>query len=84
MIKKYCRVIEEVEAVQATETNLNELRNLAGDVKKIEKNAERPTSYYTIPGMNFVLWVGCWLIKHPSGRLEFKSNQLFHREYEPK
>lgn len=47
MIKKYCRVLEEVEAVQATETNLSELRSLAGDVKKIEKNAERPTSYST-------------------------------------
>ena len=86
MIKKYCRVLEEVEveAVQATETNLSELRSLSGDVKKIEKNAERPTSYYTISGVNIVLWVGSWLIKHPSGRLEVKSSQLFHREYEPK
>ena len=84
MIKKYCRVLEEVEAVQATERNLSELRSLAGDVKKIEKNSERPTSYYTIPGVNIVLWVGSWLIKHPSGRLEVKSSQLFHREYEPK
>lgn len=84
MIKKYCRVLEEVEAVQATETNLSELRSLAGDVKKIEKNAERPTIYYAIPGINIVLWVGSWLIKHPSGRLEVKSSQLFHREYEPK
>lgn len=84
MIKKYCRVLEEVEAVQATETNLSELRSLAGDVKKIEKNEERPISYYTIPGINIVLWVGSWLIKHPSGRLEVKSSQLFHREYEPK
>ena len=84
MIKKYCRVLEEVEAVQATETNLSELRSLAVDVKKIEKHAERPTSYQTIPGINIVLWVGSWLIKHPSGRLEVKSSQLFHREYEPK
>ena len=84
MIKKYCRVLEEVEAVQATETNLSELRSLAGGVKKIEKNKERPTSYYTIPGINIVVWVGSWLIKHPSGRLEVKSSQLFHREYEPK
>ena len=82
MIKRYCRVLEEVEAVQATETNLNELRSLAGE--KIEKNAQRPTSYYTIPGINVVLWVGSWLIKHPCGRLEVKSSQLFHREYEPK
>ena len=84
MIKKYCRVLEEVEAVQATETNLSELRSLAVNVKKIEKNAELPTSYYTIPGINIVLWVGSWLIKHPSGRLEVKSSQLFHRDYEPK
>lgn len=84
MIHRYCRILEEVEAVQATEDNLNELREMAGDVKKIAKNAERKTSYYTVPGVNVVLWVGSWLIKHPSGRLEVKSSQLFHREYEPK
>ena len=37
MEKKYCRILEEVEAVQATENNLSELRNFAGDVKKVEK-----------------------------------------------
>lgn len=84
MIKKYCRVLEEVEAVQATESNLSELRSFAGDVKKVGKGNGRMTSYYTIPGVNVVLWVGSWLIKHPSGRLEVKSSQLFHREYEPK
>lgn len=84
MAKKYCRILEEVEAVQATENNLSELRNFAGDVNKVEKGNGRMTSYYTIPGVNVVLWIGRWLIKHPSGRLEVKSSQLFHREYEPK
>lgn len=84
MAKKYCRILEEVEAVQATEHNLKELRDFAGDVKKVERDSPSLTSYYTVPGINIVLWVGSWLIKHPSGRLEVKSSQLFHREYEPK
>lgn len=84
MIKKYCRVLEEVEAVQATESNLEELRKFAGDVRKVERGEIRPVSYYTVPGVNIVLWVGSWLIKHPSGRLEIKSSQMFHREYESK
>ena len=80
----YVRILEEVEAVQATETNIEELRKLGGlGVKKVipDRNS---ASYYTIPGVNIVLWVGSWLIKHPSGMLEIKSSQLFHREYEPK
>ena len=80
---KYVRIIEEVEAIQATESNLEELRILGGAVKKIQPIPDSP-SYYTVPGVNIVLWVGSWLIKHPSGRLEVKSSQLFHREYEPK
>ena len=80
----YVRILEEVEAVQATETNLEELKKLGGaGVKKVQTAWDK-SIYYTIPGINIVLWVGSWLIKHPSGRLEVKSSQLFHREYEPK
>lgn len=79
----YVRILEEVEAVQASETNIEELRRLGGAVKKVKPNENQP-GYYTVPGVNIVLWVGSWLIKHPSGRLEVKSSQLFHREYEPK
>ena len=79
----YVRILEEVEAVQATETNMEDLRRLVGAVKKVKPNENQP-GYYTVPGVNIVLWVGSWLIKHPSGRLEVKSSQLFHREYEPK
>lgn len=81
---KYVRILEEVEAVQATETNIKELRGLGGvGVNKVQTAWDK-SSYYIIPGINIVLWVGSWLIKHPSGRLEVKSSQLFHREYEPK
>ena len=79
----YVRILEEVEAVQATESKIKELRKLGGAVKKVNPNLKQP-GYYTVPGVNIVLWVGSWLIKHPSGRLEVKSSQLFHREYEPK
>ena len=77
----YVRILEEVEAVQATETNIEELRKLGGlGVKKVIPD-RHSASYYTIPGINIVLWVGSWLIKHPSGMLEVKSSQLFHRDY---
>ena len=36
MPKKYVRILEEVEAIQAKENNLEELRQFAGDVKKVE------------------------------------------------
>ena len=80
----YVRLLEEIEAVQATETNIEELKKLGGEGIKKTKTAWDNSSYYIIPGINIVLWVGSWLIKHPSGRLEVKSSQLFHREYEPK
>ena len=80
----YVRILEEVEAVQATESNIEELKKLGGaGIRKIQAAWDK-SSYYTIPGVNIVLWVGSWLIKHPSGMLEVKSSQLFHREYEPK
>lgn len=84
MAKKYVRILQEVEAIQATEDNLKELREMAGDVRKVKGREPDAPSYYTIPGINVVLWVGSWLIKYPNGRLEIKSSQLFHREYEPK
>lgn len=80
----YVRILEEVEAVQATETNIEELKKLGGEGIKRVRASYDTSSYYTVPGVNIVLWVGSWLIKHPSGRLEVKSSQLFHREYEPK
>lgn len=84
MARKYVRILEEVEAIQARENNLKELREFAGDVTKVEAGAELHSCYYTVPGINIVLWEGSWLIKHPNGRLEVKSSQLFHREFEPK
>lgn len=84
MAQRYCKILEEVEAIQATEDNLLELRDFAGDVIKVEKGDGRPTGYYMVPGHVVVLWVGSWLIKHNNGRLEIKSSQSFHREYEPK
>lgn len=80
----YVRILQEVEAVQATENNIEELKKLGGEGIKKVQTAWDNSSYYIIPGINIVLWVGSWLIKHPSGRLEVKSSQLFHREYEPK
>lgn len=84
MAKKYVRILHEVEAMQATEENLQVLRDFAGDVRRIGCSSEALPCYYTIPGVDVVLWAGDWLIKHPNGRLEVKSNQLFHQEYEPK
>ena len=84
MTQRYCKILEEVEAIQATEDNLLELRDFAGDVTKVEKGDGRPTGYYMVPDLVVVLWVGSWLVKHNNGRLEIKSSQSFHREYEPK
>lgn len=86
MAKKYVRILHEVEAVQATWGNLKELRAFAGDVKRTttEVCQNVPTCYYTIPGVDVVLWAGDYLIKHPNGRLEVKKRQLFNQEYEPK
>lgn len=84
MAKKYVRILHEVEAVQAKEYNLDELRAFAGDVKRIGCASEDLPCYYTIPGVDVVLWIGDYLIKHPNGRLEVKRNQLFNQEYEPK
>lgn len=85
MARKYVRILEEVEAIQAQEDNLEQLREFAGDVKKFTGDRfENKTAFYTVPGINTLLWCGSWLIKHPNGRLEVRSSQLFHREYEPK
>lgn len=84
MIRKYVRILEEVEAIQAKEDNLEELRAFAGEVKKVDGQKEYYNCYYIIPGLSVVLWQGSWLIKHPNGRLEIRSSQLFHNEYEPK
>lgn len=81
MIKKYCRVLEEVYAIQAGFDNANELQELIGkNVKRYGKDI----IYYEIDGINRVLWKGEWLIKHRDGRLEMKSDSLFKIEYEPK
>lgn len=86
MAKKYVRILHEVEAVQAKTDNLNELRAFAGDVQIIARKFSeyRTTYYYNIPGVDVVLWAGDYLLKHPNGRLEVKSSQLFNQEYEPK
>lgn len=84
MSKKYVRILQEVEALQAKENNLEKLREFAGDVRRVGCASEALPCYYMIPGVDVVLWVGDWLIKHPNGRLEVKTNQLFNQEYEPK
>lgn len=85
MAKKYCKILEEVEAVQAKGDNLEELRAIGGDVKAVMTvNEESKVYYYTVPACIEVLWIGGWLIKHKNGRLEIKSNRLFNQEYEPK
>lgn len=86
MPKKYVRILHEVEAIQAKTDNLNELRTFAGDAQIIAKKFSeyRKTCYYNIPGVDVVLWSGDYLIKHPNGKLEVKSSQLFNQEYEPK
>lgn len=81
-MKKYCRILEEVEAIQATDSNLEELRDFAGDVKKVI--IDKRTCCYTIPGVYAALWPGEWLIKHHSGRLEINDNDEFSRDYELK
>lgn len=84
MAKRYVRILHEVEAIQAKEDNLEELRSFAGDVRRVQGKDPSYLCYYIIPGLNIVLWSGSWLIKHPNGRLEIKSSQLFNQEYEPK
>lgn len=79
----YVRILEEVEAVRATETNIEELRKLSSDVQRITPTIGKP-SYYIARGLNEVVWVGDWLIRHKAGRLEVKSNNIFLMEYEPK
>lgn len=82
---KYCRILEEVEAVQAKDYNLDELKNFSRkDVKGICRTSEELPVYYIIPGIDSVLWIGDWLIRHENGRLEIKKNNIFHQEYEPK
>lgn len=79
----YVRILEEVEAVRATEDNLEEIKKLAGGVKKFKSFSNMP-GYYMIHGVVETLCIGDWLIKHKSGRLEVKSNKIFLMEYEPK
>lgn len=80
----YVRILEEVEAVRATEDNIEELRKLSTKVLKI-KPTHGKQSYYIVNGLqNRVVWVGDWLIRHESGRLEVKSNKIFLMEYESK
>ena len=77
----YVRILEEVEAVRAAEDNLEEIQNLVG--KPVWQWPEKP-HYYLIYGVMDILNIGDWIIKHKSGRLEFKSNKMFLMEYEPK
>ena len=80
---KYVKTLEEVEAVQAKENNIEELRKIAPGIQQFKKKGTSAT-FYTIPGFIPCIWAGSWLIKHESGRLEVKGSQLFFREYEPK
>lgn len=79
----YVRIIEEVEAVRATESNIEELRKLSSNIQKITP-IHGKNIYYIVYGVCGVLWEGDWLIRHKSGRLEVKSNSNFLMEYEPK
>lgn len=78
----YVRKLEEVQAVRAKENNINEIEKIAGKVQKITPTHGKE-SYYIV-GLPQVLWVGDWLIKHSSGRLEILSNAKFLQEYEIK
>lgn len=81
----YVRILEEVEAVRATEDNLEEIKKLAGkEVVNRKPYPNLPGCYYIIHGVEKALCVGQWLIKHKSGRLEVKSNNIFLMEYEQK
>ena len=75
----YVRILEEVEAVRATEDNLEEIKKLAGKAEK-RKSFPNIPGYYMIHGVVEALCVGDWLIKHKSGRLEVKSNKMFLME----
>lgn len=79
----YVRILEEVEAVRATESNIEELRKLSSNIQKITP-IHGKNIYYIVYGVCGVLWEGDWLIRHKSGRLEVKSNSNFLLEYEPK
>lgn len=81
MAKKYVRILQEVEAIQAKKSNLEELRAFAGDVKIIDFCACKKC--YDVPGVANYLFIGDWLIKH-NGQMEVMSNQEFKKEYEPK
>lgn len=83
MMGKYVRILNEVEAVRATETNIEELKKLANGVRKVSPEYNS-LSYYSIVGLPHVLLVGHWLLKHTSGKLEIKSDWEFKKEYEPK
>lgn len=80
----YCRILEEVEAIQAKEDNLNEVIGLAGEAIKVSSGPLLDRNYYQILGFDLILKVDDWLIKHRDGRLEVMSNESFKRNYEPK
>ena len=79
----YVRILEEVEAIRATEDNLEEIKKLAGGAEKIKSFSNMP-GYYMIHGVGEILCIRDWLIKHKSGRIEVLSNKRFLMEYEPK
>lgn len=82
---KYCRRLLEVEAIQATKDNLEELRKFSkADVRRVELTYGKVFCYYQIPGLFRVIYKGQWLIKRPDGYLEVMTNSEFKREYEPK
>lgn len=79
---KYCRILEEVEAVEAREDNAEELQALVGDC--IAWKVVPMQGFYIVPRTGDIVEWGNFLIKHPSGRLEVMLHEVFHEMYEPK
>lgn len=77
---KYVRILEEVTAVEAKSDNLEEIKSLAGEAKRVH---DQCGTYYDVGILN-VVWKGDWLIKHQDGRLEVMEDTEFRKMYEPK
>lgn len=78
--RKYVRKIEEVQAVRADIDNLDELREIAPEIRR----HNRYSVFYDIADMPEVLWSGDWLVKHEDGSLEIISDRNFKNYYERK
>lgn len=80
---KYVRKLEEVEAVRATETNWEELKEFAGvRVNYYHHTLGKP--FYYVEGHGRMLVVGYYMVKHEDGRVQIMTEEEFDDMYEPK